>query len=54
MCIRATLYALYVSLTFVSLGIIAAFAVLPLTMCVPQIFGLFRSVPEKTDIKEAL
>ncbi|MDE6597024.1 MAG: M28 family peptidase [Clostridia bacterium] len=48
------LYSLYVSLTFGALGIIAAFAILPLTMCVPQICGLFCGVPEKAQVKEAV
>ena len=48
------LYSLYVSLTFGALGIIAAFAILPLTTCVPQICGLFKNVPEKAQLKEAV
>ena len=41
------LYSLYVSLTFGALGFIVAFAILPLTMCVPQICGLFKNLPVK-------
>lgn len=48
------IYSLYVSLTFGALGLIAAFAILPLTMCVPQICGLFDSGPVKTEIMEAV
>ncbi len=47
------LYSLYVSLTFGALGLITVFAVLPLTMFVPQICGLFNNIPAKTDVKEA-
>lgn len=47
------LYSLYVSLTFGALGFITVFAILPLTMCVPQICGLFENLTAKTEIKEA-
>lgn len=48
------LYSLYVSLTFGALGIIIAFAILPLTMCVPQVCGLFDGLPAKSEAKEAV
>lgn len=48
------LYSLYVSLTFGALGIIMVFAILPLTMCVPQICGLLGNAPVKEKIKEAV
>lgn len=47
------IYSLYVSLTFGALGLITVFAVLPLTMCVPQILGLFPNAPVKAEVKEA-
>ncbi len=46
------LYSLYVSLTFGALGFITVFALLPLTMCVPQICGLFPNAPAQK--KEAV
>ena len=47
------IYSLYVSLTFGALGLITVFAILPLTMCAPQICGLFEGTAEKTEVKEA-
>ncbi|MDE7453207.1 MAG: M28 family peptidase [Clostridia bacterium] len=41
------IYSLYVSLTFGALGLITVFAILPLTVCVPQICGLFKNLPVK-------
>ena len=49
----ALMYSLYLSLTFGSLGLIAMFAILPLTMCAPQICGLFNLAPENIEVKEA-
>ncbi len=48
------LYSLYVSLTFGALGFIAAFAILPLTMCVPQICGLFKNLSVKAEAEAAV
>ncbi|MDE6441818.1 MAG: hypothetical protein K2L12_03580, partial [Clostridia bacterium] len=48
------IYSLYVSLTFGALGIITVFAILPLTMCVPQICGLFEALPFKQEVEEAV
>lgn len=46
------IYSLYVSLTFGALGLITAFAILPLTACAPQICGLFDVIEPQA--KEAL
>ncbi len=48
------IYSLYVSLTFGALGFMLVFAILPLTMCVPQVCGLFQSLPAKTENKETV
>ena len=46
-------YSLYVSLTFGALGLITIFAVLPMTMCAPQICGLFNCATVEVKEEEA-